>query len=350
MRSGRAMAKNCKLTFGPEQAKCRMNRCDPNPIQVSYSTFHRADSGLGSAHVQMQSMKCRRSWPLKFVALVALSSHAWAQPTVLFEKTSPYNTIVVTEDHQGLRTLRFEKNGPRQSVVKLGDPDHLELTYARAVQVALALVKEPARILVVGLGGGTIPSFLHKHYPQATIDAVDIDPDVVEVARKFFGFQEDATLHAHVADGRRFVEQCVRPYDLIVLDAFGADSIPYTLATEEFLQAVRRALTRQGIAVGNIWGRSSNSLYDSMIRTYQEVFDELYILEVPGAGNQILFAFPRRHPIEQEDLAREARVLSQQKQFPFDLGELVRFSFRHARSKQPLGRVLKDKPKDQQPE
>src|SRR3990172_5857273 len=162
-----------------------------------------------------------------YVALVALAALAHAGETVLYEKASAYSTIVVTEEEHGLRTLRFGRGGPRQSVVKLGDPDYLALPYARVALVGLAMCEEPRRILVVGLGGGTLPSFLRKHYPDAVIDAVEIDPEVVDVARKFFGFREDARMQAHVGDGRNFIEN-VRPpgYDIIFLDAFGTDSVP----------------------------------------------------------------------------------------------------------------------------
>ena len=280
-------------------------------------------------------------------AVLACCVAVLADQKVLYEKQSPYNTVVVTEDDRGLRTLWFEKHGARQSVVKVGDPDHLELPYARAMPVGLAFLPKPKRILIVGLGGGTVPGFLHKHYPQATIDVVDIDPDVVYVAKRFFGFREDATMHAHVADGRRFIEQCRNPYDLIFLDAFGSENIPYHLATREFLQAVRRALSPGGLAVGNIWSRGSNPLYDAMVRTYQEVFDDLYIFDVQGAGNKILVALPRPERINQADLARRAKRISIERQFPYDMGDIVIYGYHYANEKDTRGRVLSDddKPK-----
>jgi len=284
----------------------------------------------------------RRLLLLGPLAILALHVVAAADQKVLYEKRSPYNTILVTEDDQGLRTLFFEKGGVRQSVVKVGDPDHIELPYARAMPVALALVDHPQRILVVGLGGGTIPSFLHKHYPQTTIDAVDIDPHVVAVAKKYFAFREDSTMRAEVGDGRRFIEDCRKPYDIIFLDAFGSESIPYHLATREFLLAVRRALTPRGVAVGNVWGRSSNPLYDSMVRTYQDVFDELKILDVRGAGNQILIALPRKRPIRREQLSQRATAISRENNFRFDMGEIVRYGLRSAGETNSRGRVLTD--------
>jgi spermidine synthase len=99
-------------------------------------------------------------------------------------------------------------------------------------------------------------------------------------------------MRAHVADGRRFIEECRDPYDIIFLDAFGSDRIPYHLATREFLWAVKKALTPRGVALGNIWKRSHNSLYDSMMRTYLDVFEEVHLLDVPEAVNAILLALP----------------------------------------------------------
>ena len=290
--------------------------------------------------------------PCRFAGLVTLAAlllPGCATQSVLYEKASRYSTIIVTEDQRGLRTLLFDRGDVRQSVVKPGDPDHLELPYARVALVGLAMCEEPRRILVVGLGGGTLPSFLRKHYPDAVIDAVEIDPEVVDVARKFFGFREDARMQAHVGDGRNFIEN-VRPpgYDIIFLDAFGTDSVPVHLTTEEFLQAVRRAVAPGGVVVGNLWRRSHNRLYDSMVRTYQEVFDELFILEVFGDVNNILLALPRKQRFSRSELALLARKVSAAGQFRFDMGDLVEAAFFHAEEKNQEGRVLRDSDLGQQ--
>src|SRR5712692_445499 len=288
-------------------------------------------------------MKGRRYLHVGLSALAALSVLACAAETVIYEKPSHYNTIVVTEDSNGLRTLLFERGGSRQSVVKPGDPDHLELPYARVALAGLALCEEPRRILVVGLGGGTLPTFLRKHYPSAAIDVAEIDPDVVDVAKKLFGFREDERMRAHVGDGRRFIENVPQPYyDIIYLDAFGAHNVPEHLTTQEFLQAVRRAIMPSGVVVGNVWRPSSNPLHDSMVRTYQEVFDEVFILDVPGDVNNILLTLPRKQRLTQSELALLARNVSTAKQFRFDLGEQVEYGFFHAREKDRKGRVLRD--------
>ena len=276
-------------------------------------------------------------------AFTALAAFGCAAQTVIHERASPYNTIIVTEDHNGLRTLLFERGGGRQSVVKPGDPDHLELPYARVALAGLALCEEPRRILVVGLGGGTLPMFLRAHYPAATIDVAEIDPEVVDVAKKFFGFVEDEHMRAHVGDGREFIEKAPPgDYDIIFLDAFGAREVPRHLTTREFLRITRRALRSNGVVVSNVWRPASNPLYGSMVRTYQEAFEELLILDVPGDVNNVFLALPRVQPLRQGELALLARKVSTAKRFRFDLGDLVEYGFRHAREKNPQASVLRD--------
>ncbi|MGZ8230890.1 MAG: spermidine synthase [Burkholderiales bacterium] len=277
-----------------------------------------------------------------FVALLACFAFAGAAETVLYDKQSHYNNIIVTEDASGYRVLRFEKGGARQSIGKPGEPEYLGFAYTKVAFVGLALTPEPSRILVVGVGGGTMPMFLRKHYPNATIDAVDIDPDVVYVAREYFGFKEDERLRAHVGDGRQFVERTREPYDVIFLDAFGTRNVPPHLATLEFMRAVRRAVKPTGVVVGNIWGRHVNPLYDSMVRTYQEAFDDLFILDVFGTSNKILLALPRKQPLDRMELVQLARRTGTERGFQFDLGDIDEPHFMHATRKSKQGRVLRD--------
>ena len=276
------------------------------------------------------------------LAALACASLGHAAETVIYEKKSPYNNIIVTEDDAGMRVLRFERHGARQSIVKLGDPDYLGFAYTRSAFAGIALSDEPRRILIVGLGGGTMPMFLRKYYPDATIDAVDIDPDVVSVAKEYFGFREDERMRAHVADGRKFIEDAKDPYDVIFLDAFGTRNVPPSLTTVEFLRAVRRTVKPGGVVIGNIWGRPANPLYESMVRTYQEIFDELFIIEVQGTSNRILLALPRKQQLRRTQFVDLARKLGKEKGFPFDAGNIDESAFAYASRKSAEGRVLRD--------
>ncbi|MDB5864553.1 MAG: hypothetical protein JWO70_2359 [Betaproteobacteria bacterium] len=279
---------------------------------------------------------------LAVLALLASSAIASAAEKVLYEKPSPYNNIIVTEDESGQRVLRFERGGARQSIAKPGDPTFLGFAYTKVAFAGLALSPEPLRIMIVGLGGGTMPMFLRHYYPKAAIDVVDIDPDVVHVAKEYFGFREDASLKAHVGDGRKFVESVREPYDVVFLDAFGTRNVPPHLTTLEFMRAVKHSVKPTGVVIGNIWGRPVNPLYDSMVRTYQDVFEELFILDVPGTTNKILMALPRRQNLDRAQLAELARKLAADKRFAFDPGDIAEDQFTNAGRKGKTGRVLRD--------
>lgn len=278
-------------------------------------------------------------------ALLACMLHiaaAGAATTVLHEKPSPFGTLVVTDEGEGLRALRFGRDGVRQSLVKPGDPEHLGLAYTPVALAGLALCNEPERVLVIGLGGGTLPAFLRRHYPDAEIDAVDINPEVAAVAKEWFGFREDARMHIHVADGRSFIENVRRPYDAIFLDAFGADAVPAHLTTREFLTAVRRALRADGVVIGNIWSTAIKPPYASMVRTYREIFAALHVLRVAGTNNRILYALPRGRQLQRQELAAMARRLSGTKNFRFNAGTLVERGLMPADTAAFGGNVLTD--------
>lgn len=291
----------------------------------------------------MMNMRTRfAAWGV--IVLAALLFAACTGPRVLHEQISAQGNIIVTENEQGMRVLYFEKNGARQSVVKPGDPEHLELPYARAAMAGLALNPQPRRILVIGLGGGTLPSFLRVHFPQAVIDAAEIDPGVAAVAVDYFEFREDEKMKIRLGDGRAWIEKApAASYDLIILDAYGADSVPMSLATVEFLRAVRRALSDDGVVISNVWGRLSNPLYDDMVRTYEEVFEELYIVHAPNSGNRIVMALPRRESLTREQLVARSRGVTQDHALRFDLGALVQEGFVPAADRDAKARVLRDK-------
>jgi spermidine synthase len=280
----------------------------------------------------------------KLVLLTLLLAHCSAASPrkVLFEKRSEYNHITVTEDREGRRYLQFEDGGALQSQVRMGQPLQLELPYTQVAMVGLAFVPEPKRILVVGLGGGAMPMFLRTVLPKAHIDVVDIDPVVVEVARRYFDFREDAALRAHVGDGRRFVETAGPAYDLIFLDAYGSDNIPLHLATREFLLAVRARLAERGAVVANVWETDFNPLFTSMVRTYQVSFQQLYSFDVPSSGNRILVGLAHPEKPTRETLEARAERLERERGVPFDLSRLVAQGFANETGRKPAGRVLTD--------
>jgi spermidine synthase len=251
-------------------------------------------------------------------------------------RQSAFQAILLTEDEPGLRSLRFGAGEGRQSVVKIGDPRHLELPYARVLPASLAFAQNPESLLVLGLGGGTLPAFFHSHFPKIRIDVVELDPGVVGVAKEFCGFIEDARMRVHVGDARDFVEASCGGYDMIILDCFDSNFIPAHLTTLEFLRNVRQALAPKGIAVANVWGRGSNRLYAHMLLTYRAAFKDLYILDVPEPGTKIFVALTRRKQMTRDKLLALARKIARRRDFTYDLSDEIA-GFRNAESESIQG-------------
>jgi spermidine synthase len=222
------------------------------------------------------------------VVAVALVGAACADTVVHSERSLYRNVIVYEED--GLRCMKFTRfhASGRQTCQSLREPDRLVFGYARMMMGALYVKPDPKSILVVGLGGGTLPMALARVVPEAQIDSVEIDAAVVRVAQRFFGFRPSATLRVFEQDGRVFVKRAGRTdarYDIVMLDAFDHEYIPEHLLTREFLSEVKALLAPDGVVAANTF--SGSRLYEHESATYASVFGRFYNLK---SGNRVIIA------------------------------------------------------------
>ena len=203
---------------------------------------------------------------------------------ILFTKDSQYHRIAVVEDDLS-RYLRFDSSF--QSGMYKDDPYVTRFGYVDYLQLPLAYRPETKRILYLGLGGGSAPKRTWRDFPATRIKAVELDPEVVDVAYRFFELPRDPRLQVEVEDGRRYLVRDESRWDLIVIDAFYSDSIPFHLATREFLELARSRLAPGGIVATNIIGAVTgpdSRLFRSMLRTYRAVFPTVAIHPVMDAG------------------------------------------------------------------
>jgi spermidine synthase len=235
----------------------------------------------------------------KLIALIAAILFALpvlAQEKQVHSERSQYRPVLVYENN-GERCMCFTTGCRigRQSCINLADPHRFALNYTRMMMAGTFLMGEvPKRILIVGLGGGSIPTALRELLPNAQIDVVEIDPAVTRVAKKYFGFKDGPKLKVIEVDGRVFVKRALREgakYDLIMLDAFDHEYIPEHLLTREFLTEVKTLLAPTGVLVGNTF--SSSRLYDHESTTYADVFGKFYNLK---AANRVIIARPAGLP------------------------------------------------------
>jgi spermidine synthase len=213
---------------------------------------------------------------LALLVLPAAGPAGARETRVVFEADSVYHHIIVTEDAV-TRYLRFDRS--LQSGMYLADPFDSPFLYAAYVHLGLLFRPQATRVLMVGLGGGSIQKRFWRDYHEKTIEVAELDPLVVDVAKRFFAVREDPRLHITEADGRLLLRRTQRRYDMIILDAYFAESIPFHLTTREFLQLARAHLAPGGVIVSNLIGSlegSQSTLFRAMYRTFGTVFPGLY--------------------------------------------------------------------------
>lgn len=237
-------------------------------------------------------MKNNRVHSFLCVALLGalLSVGAQAATETIHEERSIYRDITVVQTgNRRCLIFNVHRGDRNQTCVDVNDRDKLVFSYTRMSFAGLLLNPNPQRILVAGLGGGSLPMTLTDLFPEASIDVVEVDQAVVNVAKQFFFFEENPNLKVAVSDARVFVKRAGllgQTYDYIVLDAFGGDYIPEHLLTQEFLEEVKQILAPDGVLVANTF--STSRFYDHESVTYQRVFTEFFNFKLPTSGNRII--------------------------------------------------------------
>ena len=199
--------------------------------------------------------------------------------------------VIEVVDLGDTRSLHFGSHS-RQSSMSLATPHTLELTYTQSMMACLLLNPHPERILVVGLGGGSVVKFLLHHFEQCHIDVVEYREDVVKVAHGYFKVPNDAPrLSIHVADGYLFTQdrfyQADANYDLILVDAYDHIGMAASVGVQAFFDACAGVLSHDGVMSVNLWG-SDNALFgQTMSRINQSFEGRTMILPVENKGNVI---------------------------------------------------------------
>ncbi len=201
---------------------------------------------------------------------------------------SPYAEIRVL-DLDNRRYLLID--GGTHTIV---DPNSWEsyFPYTAVMDLSREFFEQPGEMLLIGLGGGTVM----KNFAKAgwSVDAVEIDPVVIEIARDYFGLQESEG-NIYCMDGRQYLKSNEKKYDVIAMDAFGSSSIPFHLITKESFGLIASRLKPEGILAINL---ESNGWDDLIVRsiaaTLKEHFDYVWALPTQmhftDLGNIVIFA------------------------------------------------------------
>jgi spermidine synthase len=196
-----------------------------------------------------------------------------------------------------------------QSCTNLRHPDRVIFSYVRMAFAGLLLNPDPRSILIIGLGGGTLPTVFAALFPEATVHAVEIDEAILRVAKQYFDFVESEQVKVFVQDARVYTKRAAirnQKYDMIILDAFTGDYIPEHLMTVEFLQEVQAILSENGVVVANTF--STSKLYHHESMTYQTVFGSFFNFKRSGTGNRVIVTTGKTLPSEEIIQSRANRL------------------------------------------
>jgi len=234
---------------------------------------------------------------------------------------TPYNDIFITKRRAEL-IMSFQLKGwdYTETVINLRDPDDLPVQYTRVMTVAVAYPPETRKTLMIGLGGGSISTFLVRAMREVAIDTIEIDPGVIAAAKKYFGLRESERVRFSAGDGRVLLKRRPQLYDLILVDAFRGGYVPFHLLTREFYYTpVEQRLAPGGAEAFNV--HDGTKLYLSTLRTLSAVFASIHLYP-SGEGETIVVATATPAP-DDATLAARAAALQQRHNFRFPLPELL---------------------------
>ncbi len=207
--------------------------------------------------------------------------------TVIYRKDGVYQKITIYEGSYYGRPARFLLLDRSESgAMFLDSKDPTELVYDYTKYYALYKVFTPRvrNALVLGGGAYSIPKALLAELPDAQVDVAEIEPSFFALAKQYFSVAESSRLHNHVQDGRRFLQDAPRPYDLIFGDVYYSYfSVPPQFTTQEFFALAKSKLNPGGVFIANMIGdlsRRQPSLIMAELKTFQTVFPNSYFFAV----------------------------------------------------------------------
>jgi spermidine synthase len=217
------------------------------------------------------------------VAALVLAMLAWPGSGVLAIDTPSAHYTIEDATLSSGHTVRTLATGPggKQSGIIVGSPSELTFWYTREIASLIDVQPAKQRIAVLGGGAYTLPAYLAQKYPESQIDAVEIDPKLLSIAQEYFEYSPAKNVGHIAMDARTFINGVKKPYDIVVVDVFGDDSIPESLMTAEYGRALKRAVTPGGVVIINAIAGTKGTcleLFQAVSRPYLDNFATGYYL------------------------------------------------------------------------
>jgi len=237
------------------------------------------------------------------VGLVSPASYYYPGGTIIHQAETPYSHLDVVDfgnntnnNVGGSNTRVLYLNGLEHSMMSKDDPNKLAVDYTQYFPLGFVFNPTAKNVLFVGGGGFSGPKYFLNTYHNFNVSVVEIDPVVTQVAERYFDLNNNnPRLKIYTDDARNFLSsnnsQSKKNYDLIILDAYSRDYIPFHLMTLQYFQLLYNKLTPNGVIVsnqiGSLVGDASN-LYRAVYKTMTSVFPAVYAFPVEPDSNTVV--------------------------------------------------------------
>jgi len=237
----------------------------------------------------------RKDWLLIMaLCLIVLPSIKLISPkekgNIILDTDTKYGRVLIydgIDNWTGKQTryMQINKNRSSGMILENGEPS---FKYAHFYISAAKLIPESKNTLMLGGAAYTFPMYFLKEFPDARIDVVEIDPELTNLASEYFNFEHHKNLRIIHQDGRIYLNQATKKYDIFFGDAYNSlYTVPWHLTTIEAIQKIHDLLTHNGIAFFNIISSISGKKSDflrAQVATLKEVFPEVkaYAVWDPG--------------------------------------------------------------------
>lgn len=242
--------------------------------------------------------------PVIQYGLVSLHEQTF-RSNLVYANDGVYDNIIIYDGEFNNRKVRFLRQATDASSAMYVDSSELVYDYSKFYEVYKLSKPDISSAMVIGGGAYSVPKAFLQADTDVIIDVAEIEPDMFELAKTYFHVPDNSRLVNHVEDGRRFLYDSPREYDVIFEDAYHT-SIPSHLTTQEFLHLTKSKLSKNGVFIMNVIGRLRNekpSFLLSQIKTFQTVYPNMLIFAVynpqyDGPQNIILAGFNSDKPID----------------------------------------------------
>jgi spermidine synthase len=182
-----------------------------------------------------------------------------------------------------------------QSRMQVADPHALDLEYTRTMMGFLLFQPAPRRLTMIGLGGGSLAKYCHRHLPRTRLRVVEINPHVIALRDSFHVPPDDDRFSVVLGDGARAVRENAEPCDVLLVDGYDSQGLPARLSSQRFYDDCHAALTPDGVMVANL--HSGHRRFEVFVDRIRRSFDdEVLVVESADLTNSLVFAFRNHRP------------------------------------------------------